>query len=144
MCEIEVELECFRDEFVLGKLPAVIGSEGVHFVLDRPQEFADLLANGLCRSPRHLSKQGETRFSLRHREQGVLWLFAKQGVHFPVAQAFSGVHAGRALFNRAAIGQLAAPIIASVAFATFLLAPQMLVQIASGLLVCQNMLVDPP
>ena len=94
MSKIEFELECFSDEFVVCKLFAMIGGQGMYLVLDRQQELADLLANGSCRSPRHFSEQGETRFSFGQCHHRMFLLFAEECVHFPVTQAFSGVRAG--------------------------------------------------
>ena len=52
MREVELEVECFSDLVVLRNLLARLGGEGVHLVSDGQQALADLLANGLCRSPR--------------------------------------------------------------------------------------------
>jgi len=60
---------------------------------------------------------------------------ADDGIHFPVTQAFSGIDDGWTLFNTATIVRLTSSIIRSVPFAAFLLAPQVLVQIAAGLLI---------
>lgn len=48
------------DKFVFGKLFAVIGGHGMHFVLDGYQELTEALANGDRCSSRQLSKERET------------------------------------------------------------------------------------
>lgn len=119
MSKIELELECFSDEFVVCEPLAVIRGEGVYLVFDRQPEFTELVANGTSRSPRYLSQQGETRFSLDQRQRGLFLLFADQCIHFPVTQAFSGTNDGWTLLNGTAIGQFAPPIIGSVSFRCF-------------------------
>jgi hypothetical protein len=129
MSKVEFELESLSDEFVFGKLLAMVGSERVYLVLDGSEELAEALAHGAGGSPRHLPKQREARLSLGQGEHGVLLLFTQERVHFPVAQTLPGLHHGGAFLDGAAIGQFAPAIIVSIAFPTLFLATQVLVRL---------------
>src|SRR5919108_2876056 len=127
MSEVVFELEQLSDLFMIGKLLAMIGGQGMNLVPDRKQESMNLILNRLGTSLRDFTQQSEARFSFSQCHQGLFVVFAKHRIHFPVAQAFPMVDNGRTLFNTAAIEQFAPPIVGSVAFPSLLLATQMLV-----------------
>ena len=103
----------------------------------------NLVLNSLGSSLGYLSEQGEPRFSFGESHQGLFVPFSDNGIYFPVAQTLSAVDNGWTFFDAAAIRQFASSIVLSVAFAAFLLATQMPIQITTCLFVLQNILIDP-
>ena len=46
MSKVELEVKGLSNKLVVGKLLAVIGGEGMHFLMDGQQELTETLANG--------------------------------------------------------------------------------------------------
>jgi len=102
-----------------------------------------LLANNLCRSLGYFSKQGEARFAFREADHGRFMVLAEEGVGFPVTEACSAINYFGTLFDTAAIGQFAPSIILSIAFAPFLLATQVSVEVTANTFVFEDILIEP-
>ena len=105
--------------------------------------MGDRFLNRLSRVSLHFADQSQASFALCEGHNRLAPTLPQDGVYFPVTKRFSLIDGLRALFNVTAMGQFAMPIIATVAFTTFLLASQMAVQITTRLLISQNVLVDP-
>src|SRR5205085_7394714 len=90
----------------------------------------------------NLSQARQLGLALNDRDDGLLMVLADDRIDFPVTNSlFIGDHGG-ALINAFAIGDLAAPVVLAIAFATLLLTTQMLVKVAALALVGIDVLID--
>ena len=103
----------------------------------------DRFSNQFSAPPFDLVQQGQSRFSFCQGNDGMAASFSQDRIDFPVTETFSLFNDLWASVNTHSIRQLASTVIAPIAFAAFLLAAQVSVQIATGSFVCQNVLIDP-
>ncbi len=125
------------------KLPAIICIEGIQAIRNRLKQANNCVTHLVCCALINLGQQAKTRSAFSRGNNVLTMAFADDGVHFPIANLATFFNDCWALFNSHSIGYFATPLIAAIAFASLLLAAQVPIRIASCLLVCQNVLVDP-
>ena len=143
MSEKEIRLQFLGDPFVFSKFLAIICGESmqtIHTWLEQPNHSLTHLVGS---ASIHFAQQGKTRFTVCQGDDGLAMPFANEGVHFPITDPLAFLDDFRSLLNANPVWQLATAVIAAIAFAPFLLAAQMTIQIASRLFVRQDVLVNP-
>ena len=87
MGEVEIELEFGGDCFVLRELLAVVRSQGVSVVHEGFQLLEDGLRDAVGRTSFDLLQQGQPRFALGERDDGLSATLPENSVHFPIVAA---------------------------------------------------------
>ena len=143
MRKVRLGIQTFTDKGVICKLFAIVKGEGVASLFVRPEQINNRLTDQVRRLEVDLLGKGVPRTPVHQCDDGALVVLAHHGVALNVAYPAFLIDYLRALLNAHAAFDGAAPLsAAAVALSPLLLAAQVLGQIALGLLVSQDTLVD--
>ena len=120
--EVALGVESLGDGLMVGELLAVVRSQGVSVVHEGFQLLEDGLREAVGRTSFDLLQQGQPRFALGERDDGLSATLPENSVHFPIAQSLPRGHNLRSLGDAGAIRELSAPVVAPVALTTLFLA----------------------
>jgi hypothetical protein len=141
--EKEIRLQLLGHSFVFSKFLAIIRRESMQAIRNWMEQLNPSLANLVGSASIHFAQQGEARLTFCQGDNGLAMPLASEGVHFPITDPQTFLDNSWSLFNAHSVGQLATTVVAAIAFAAFLLAAEMTIQIASRLFVYQDVLVNP-
>jgi hypothetical protein len=143
VCKVHPGIQTFADKGVVCKLFAVIKGQGAASVFMWPEQINDRLTHQARLLGIDLRGKGIAGLPVYQGHDGSLVALANHGVALYVADTAFLIDYLGALLNAHTAFDAAAPLAATaVALSARLLAAQVLGQIALGLLVSQNALVD--
>ena len=131
MSELDPGLKIAGHALMVGELPAIVIGDGMHLIPIRREALPDGGADGLGRLAWYGLDHSLPGLALHQRHQRPTMAFADHGVSLPVAKATAAGHDRRARLDRDLVGNDAAPVVGSIAYAPRLLTAQMAVEVTA-------------
>jgi hypothetical protein len=96
----------------------------------------------LSRTLIHFADERQMRLASGESDNRLLFPLFNDGSHFPVTQTLAAVDDRGSFVHTYPVGERSPPVIVTIMLATLLLTTQVTVQIASKVLICQDIQVD--
>lgn len=121
----------------------IVDGDGQDLFLERRQHRDKCIGHGVGSFAVNQLDAGVFSFSFNSGNQSAAMVFADNGIDFPIAEPFFGIHHERTTINADAAGDLAPAVTTAVAFSVlFRRTAQMFIQGSAFFLVGPNVLID--
>ncbi len=107
---------------MLRKLSAIIYRDRIHSDRQRAREIDNSINRSVSFLVLDLFQEGQARLPFGQGDKNITMSFSDNRVHFPITQALASIHDGWSLIDAHPVFELAASIVAPIAFPAHLLA----------------------
>jgi hypothetical protein len=122
MSKKEIDLQFMRYPFMFSKLLAIISSDGMQAICNWLQQVNQGITHLTGSALLDFSEQGKARFPFYQGNNCPVVSFANDRVNFPITDPLALFDNHWSFFNAHSVWQLTTPVIAAIAFTSFLLA----------------------